>query len=236
MDTKHTAGRRTFLTQSGAALAALMAAASGLGVGRVSAQSDWSQTIVRFREWRDYIEEIRQLLPDIPVYLLQVSKNVEGIVITDQYDTQTCPELSTRTWQVSHAFDLRLTSNGSACDADELDAVAGLTADLMASFREDLDGPGYHLGTFDWSLGRAGTFAGVMSGTTNSNTHRQVNSKECLVLGHMQGRIDGVYEGTRAQFLESRLCCTYAFDVAPMGIGQGRLQGTLDGVLILPCP
>lgn len=187
------------------------------------------------------------LCPDDPktnwatkVCVIPVSKNVEGKLLFWEKLEETCEKpTKCATLKTRHTLNLKLSSH-QPCESKlgkSLNGTMGVSP-LITVFDTDGHHRGFHAGTV--SMGGT-NFKGLgnISGMTNVGTHRKPafdDCQPCDARGVMEGRICVKIGSNNPELKGARLFGTYRlrFDPSPTG-GEGKVQGVIEGVIVVPC-
>ena len=170
----------------------------------------------------------------------ELSKDVKGNLMIVEAEVHECRQLDCKTLTVEHVLEGEVSSH--LCDSGLGKQFDGriTSRDLTSVF---VDGSGMrrgmHTGTFAWQTA-AGIVQGRMSGMTNEGTHREPafeGCQKCGDLGVMEGRLCGrLVDAADPGLARAQVTAAYrfAFGADDKG-GEGRLQGTIEGLVVRNC-
>ena len=184
-------------------------------------------------------------LPDEPVCLQVVSRNLEGELARPSGEPERCPDVDCFTLPTSQRFAME-TQTHEPCDekaAGVLDTkISGKLFHIFAG--SSGEGRAAHSASIWWSLpGGHGRGVGTMRGITNAGTHRAPVFRGCedCDAPTMQGVLEAsvtIGAATRPASAPRvvLLRAVYKLRVDPSERGlAGRFTGTLEGVVMFDC-
>jgi len=167
------------------------------------------------------------------ICMQRVSKDLTGEFFVGTQEQQRCEKPECVTLKGRLEFRVQVTPH-DPCDA--VPAFDGqIKGQLVFAYIKDGHGRGYHLGRFEWAMGKS-SLIGRMSGVTNAGTHREPAQpcEPCDRRGHMEGRLDAIVY--RGEHEGCRVLATYVIDFDPgLRVQSTAVHGTLEGVSICPC-
>jgi hypothetical protein len=189
----------------------------------------------------------RVTCPDDPRLMLEqrtcpttLSKIMRGRIGQPAPERRECDDPPCRT--LTTRQELELEFEAYDCDEEPAASILGLLriVDLVHVFEGGADARGFHSGDFRWQSGDVLAF-GRMSGITNAGTHHRpvLDCQDCRAPGFLQGRLCGsIAQADDASLRGAHLFADYVLRVGDLGedgIVEGRVEGTLEGVLIRGC-
>ncbi|MEM7356081.1 MAG: hypothetical protein AAF657_35020 [Acidobacteriota bacterium] len=178
-----------------------------------------------------------------PFCLAAVSKNAQGVLDRLKVKTQQCPSGGCPTLRTVHQLEVQ-TQSHAPCDSalsQNLDGIF-VVKELYTAFDGNGERRGFHVGKFEWNAnGGVASVVGEVKGITNAGTHRAPifqNCQPCDAKGFMEGYFCGRVVDTQiGQLKNCFVQGTYRFRFDPSQEAQTTsTQGTLEAVLICPCP
>ncbi len=171
------------------------------------------------------------------------SKNAEGELRRLKHATLKCTTTPCETLRTVHQLEVVTTPN-PPCDsalAQNLDGIF-VVRELSTAFDQNGLGRGFHAGKFEWNAnGGVAVVVGTVQGITNAGTHRAPvfqSCQPCNAEGYMEGHFCGRVATTQISKLKNCFVQgTYRFQFDPSLEAQSTsIHGTLEGVVVCPCP
>jgi hypothetical protein len=167
--------------------------------------------------------------------LLRVSKDLRGDYRLEELEERSCSGPECRSLMTTHTARLQV----EPADCDEVPELDGLLeAAPFCNVFEDANpfDRAVHSAEVRWAPSGGGAVVGTMTGLTNAGTHRPpaaVHCEECSTFAHLEGRLCAAIDGVE-RLGGSELVVVYCLNARPNG-WNGRLWGTLEGVVVRPC-
>ncbi len=177
------------------------------------------------------------------VCIHNVSKDARGTLELNAKEPEACGTPECVTLKTVHRFKVELRRH--ECDSKSGALLDGtlVVERLVTAFERDGLQRGVHAGDFDWFIDGGGLIRGRISGITNAGTHRAPVFKPCerchepgVLIGRLCGEIEQAPPG--ADYLQrAKVVATYKvqFKASDQGGDDPDIQGTVEGVVIVPC-
>jgi hypothetical protein len=167
--------------------------------------------------------------------LLRVSKDLRGDYRLEEQESRSCAGPGCRSLVTTHTVRFEVAP-GECDEVPELDGL--LEAAPFCNVFEDANpfDRAVHSAEVRWAPSGGGAVVGTMTGLTNAGTHRPpaaVRCEECSSFAHLEGRLCATIDGVQ-RLGGCELVAVYCLSARPNG-WNGRLEGTLEGVVVRPC-